>query len=140
MQATLLLANAAEQPNGLLYAMGLGWSVTSAPTPPAALVVMLKVPWDQANQSHSFALRLVDADGHDFNIAPSPGAAAQALAIDGSFEVGRPPGIPRGTALDHNMTFTLVGGIPLTPASSYEWRLTVDGAEVAQCGFYVRPE
>jgi hypothetical protein len=140
VEAVLLLANAAEQPqpNGLVYALGLGWSVTGTPTPPSALVVLMKVPWDRSNERHEFELNLIDADGQPFEVSSSDGST-EPLRIRGEFEVGRPPGIPKGTPLDHTMTFGLSQGIPLRPATTYEWRLVVDGEQLTSRAFYVRP-
>ncbi len=68
----LLLANSAEvSPQGMVSGLGIGWSVTSSPTAPAALILMIKVPWDQTNVKHAALLRLVDADGHDVRLGES---------------------------------------------------------------------
>lgn len=126
MRATVLLADAATQDgSGKIHALGLGWSVTSTPLPPCALVVLFRVPWHGANQKHTFVLRLIDADGRA--VAISQGGETTLVGIEGHFEVGRPPGLPAGTDLDQNLCIPVTGGFELTPGASYEWRLEVDG-------------
>lgn len=126
MRATVLLADAASQDNsGKIHALGIGWSVTNTPTPPCALIVMFRVPWHGSNERHSFALKLVDADGRPVTV--DQGGQEAPVGVEGHFEVGRPPGLPAGTELDQNLCIPMGGGWALTPGSSYEWRLDVDG-------------
>lgn len=141
MEAVVLLANAAEaNQNGLVNALGLGWSVTGTPTPPAAIVVMMKVPWTDTNQQHDFCLKLVDADGQEVMLGQNPQTGEVApLQLVGQFEVGRPPGLPHGTSLDNALTINIGPGLPLVPGAIYQWRLEVNGSEVAAQSFFVRP-
>lgn len=141
MDATLLLANSAETaPTGLVYALGLGWSVTSTPTPPAALVVLIKVPWSETNSQHQFTIRLVDTDGHDVMLGQDQAGNATGLQMEGQFEAGRPPGLPHGTAIDQILAVNLGPGMPLQPGQTYQWRLEINGEEAATATFFVRPE
>ncbi len=51
MRIHLLLADSAQaDPTGKVHALGLGWTVTSTPTPPAALIATIWVDWTEANQ------------------------------------------------------------------------------------------
>jgi hypothetical protein len=131
VRVTLFLADAAqpEQASNKVHALGVGWSVTGSPTPPMAVVALVKVPWDQSNIRHTAVLALVDADGQPVTV-PGP-AGPQALRIEQEFEVGRPVGIPRGMEIDHSLCVNLGPGLPLLPGSAYEWRLTLDGDEDA---------
>lgn len=142
MEAVVLLANAAESgSNGLVNALGLGWSVTVTPTGPAAIVVLMKVPWTETNQQHRFTLKLVDADGQDVLLGQNPQTGESApLQLEGQFEVGRPPGLPHGTALDNALTINIGPGLPLTPGATYQWRLEINGDEAANRSFFVRPQ
>ncbi len=126
MDAVILLADAAlqDQPGAKIHALGLGWSTTVTPTPPAAIVLFVKVPWDRANEKHRFSLELVDADGHAV-LLPGP-MGEQPLRVDGDFESGRPPGLPLGTPLDMALPIPLAPGMPLHPGA-YMWRLEIDG-------------
>lgn len=136
MEATLLLANSAEahSQNGMVNALGLGWSVTGTPTPPAALVLMVKVPWDQTNVRHKVELALVDQDGHPATINDQ----GDIIRIDGSFEAGRPAGIIPGTPIDAAVVINLSAGMALTPGAAYQWRVEIDGVVVASRSFQVR--
>jgi hypothetical protein len=44
MNAIILLADAAQAAGGKLYILGGGWSITSTPTPPAALAIKIDIP------------------------------------------------------------------------------------------------
>ena len=133
METVLLLADAATQDShGKVSALGLGWSVTSSPTPPAALVLFMKVPWNLANQKHRLEMRLVDEDGRP--AGPGP----EGLNIQGEFEVGRPPGLPQGTDIDNAIVLNLPAGLELGTDRGYEWRVEVNGDIVARRQFLVR--
>src|SRR3954451_13840437 len=91
----LLLANSALQsPDGLISALGIGWSVTTSPTSPCALLLFVKVPWDQTNVKHRAVLDLLDADGAPALLDGGP------VQVTMEFETGRPPGVPSGTPID----------------------------------------
>lgn len=135
MEATLLLANSAEEyKGGMVNALGLGWSVTGTPTPPAALVLMVKVPWDETNVKHRLQIDLVDADGHPAQI----NANGDHIKIEGEFEAGRPAGIIKGTPIDTAAVFNLGPGLELTPGATYQWRVEIDGDLAASRSFQVR--
>ena len=142
MQAVVLLADSAQtDPANKVHALGLGWSVTSTPTPPSALVVLLKVPWNATNRKHSFELRLIDADGQPVMLGRDPTTGEPApLMVQGDFEVGRPPGIPPGMALDQAFAINL-GPLPLQGGQMYEWRLEIDGhhEDAWSARFFIRP-
>lgn len=131
----LLLANSAEQsPGGTISALGIGWSLVTTPTPPAALILLVKVPWDQTNVKHVAVLHLVDADGETVSLGPDIVRTAP-LRIDIEFETGRPPGLARGTAIDWAQSIN-IGSLPL-PSGRYEWRLTIDEAHAGRRPFTV---
>lgn len=125
MEANLLLADSAQaSPDGKVHALGLGWSQTSTPTPPCALVVVLGIPWDQTNRRIEFRLELLDTDGH---AVPTPGHPQDApLRVDGVVEAGRPAGLPLGSTVSQALALNMGPGIPLEPGQSYEWKLTID--------------
>jgi hypothetical protein len=137
MEAHILLADAAQRsPEGKVHALGLGWTVTSTPLPPQAVVVFIKVPWDQANESHHAVLTLLDEDGRP--VMPH-GPDGGELRIETQFETGRPPGVPRGFPLDMALTFAIAPGLPLPPGG-YVWQLVIDGEgqETWRAPFHVR--
>lgn len=122
IEAQLLLCDAAvADPAGKLHMLGAGWSMTSSPTAPQAVAVLLKIPWDRANQRLSVVLRLVDSDGRPIVLGTPEGD--QEISIEGQVEAGRPPGIAPGSLLDAAMAFN-VPSLPLAPGR-YQWRLDV---------------
>jgi hypothetical protein len=121
MRVTMMLADAAQEVNGKLYVIGGGWSVTGPVLPPMALALKLDVPWSAANQGHEFLLVLVDADGRPVRVGVEHGD----VRAGGTFEVGRPPGLPAGTDIDFAFAVT-VPSLPLA-AGRYAWQLWIDG-------------
>lgn len=138
MEATILLADAAQTtPDGKIHALGLGWAVTVTPLPPQAIVVLIRVPWDQSNDPHTAVMELHNADGQLMTV-PGP-LGEQPMRMQAEFETGRPPGIPKGTPLQVPLAISVGSGLPLQPGR-YEWRLTIDGGHEDdwRAGFLVR--
>lgn len=123
----MLLADAAEAVNGKLYILGGGWSVTGPGPVPFAIAIKVEVPWDQANMQHNLRLELVDSDGHPVMVAQEQEQEPRPLVINGDFEVGRPPGLPRGTPLDSVLAISFPSGLPLEAGTRFEWRLAING-------------
>jgi hypothetical protein len=122
LEAQLLLCDAAvADPSGKLHMLGAGWSMTSSPTAPQAVAVLLKIPWDRANQRIPVVLQLFDPDGRPVVLATPEGA--QQIVIRGEVEAGRPAGVSPGSLLDAAMAFN-VPPLPLDPGR-YQWRLDV---------------
>lgn len=120
MKVTMLLADSAQAVGGKLYILGGGWSVTS-PGVPSSIAVYIQVPWDQTDDQHRFRLELLTSDGD-----PVPDESGNLVAIEGDFQTGRPPGVPRGTPIDVPMAMNFPP-LPIQPGQRYEWRLTIDG-------------
>ena len=114
MRVTMLLADAAQEVNGKLYVLGGGWSVTGPDLPPMAIAIKLDVPWSEANTQHAFSLELVDQDGR-----PVPAGDSGGVRAEGTFEVGRPVGLPAGQR--HRLR--LRGVDPAVPAQPRPLRL-----------------
>jgi len=54
VEAHVLLADFAQaDASGKVNALGLGWSLTGTPIPNHAVVIMLKVGWDETNKPHT---------------------------------------------------------------------------------------
>jgi len=95
IEAQMLLCDAAvADQGGKLHMLGAGWSITSSPTSPQAVAVLLKIPWDRANERLALMLRLVDDDGRPVAVATTEGS--QELTMGGDIETGRPPGVTPG--------------------------------------------
>ena len=80
--------------------------------------------------SHTLRAYLLTEDGE-----PVAGPHGQPLALDGGFEVGRPPGVKPGSTLNSPLAINF-NALALD-AGGYEWRLEVDGALVARKPFRV---
>jgi hypothetical protein len=131
IEATMLLCDAAESVGGKLYILGGGWSQMYSPNTPTnmALAVKLEIPWDLANEHIAFVAALVTEDGNPVDIGTGP------LKAEGGFEVGRPPGLKRGTPLD--ATFVLnFPNVTLQPGG-YAWRLEIAEQVKARTPFRV---
>jgi hypothetical protein len=139
MKVTMLLADHAQAAEGKLNIIGAGWTLIGPDPAPFAIAILFEVPWDRANEQHGFRLELVDSDGEPVLVATPEGE--EPLLIEGQFEVGRPPGVKRGTALPFPLALNL-GPQPLVPGGRYEWRLTVDqeSDEDWRLAFSTRPD
>lgn len=117
----LILADSAQSSpaDGKVHMLGAGWSVTGSPTAPQAVVGLIKVPWDRSNEKLPMRLQLLDGDGNP--VSPEPGGG---LEFQADLEVGRPPGLTRGSSIDANFVIN-IGPMPLLPGR-YEWRLELD--------------
>lgn len=126
MKAKILLADYAKVSDGKVDALGMGWTVTSSPTPPAAVVVFFEIGWDETGRTLQVLLELLDADGRPVQV-PGPGGP-RPMRIEGELQATRPPGAPPGTPVDLQLAINVGPGMPLVPGQRYEWRLSVDGA------------
>lgn len=120
LSAVLILCDAAvADPLGKVHMLGAGWSRTGSPTAPAAVVALIRVPWDRANQRIPLSLGLHDSDGGLVHL-PTPDGE-EAIRSQAELEVGRPPGMAAGSPLDYPFVMSLPP-LPLQPGR-YEWRL-----------------
>lgn len=135
LDVQLILCDAAQADQaGKIHMLGAGWSMTSSPTAPHAVAVLIKVPWDRANEKMHGVLTLVDSDGHPVTVQVAPGQTNQ-VATEFDLEVGRPPGLDPGSMIDAAMALN-IGPLPLGPAR-YQWRLEL-GGELHAVSFAVR--
>ncbi len=141
MRIHLLLADSAQaEPTGKVHALGIGWTVTSTPTPPAALIAMIWVEWHEANQKFNLTGSLVDGDGKEIDVDGPDGFGP--VKFEGAIEAGRPPGLPPGTDQMMPLVVNLGPGLKLTPGHRYEWRVRIDTAPnptIGVAGFLIRP-
>jgi hypothetical protein len=134
VEVQIILCDAAvADPTGKVHMLGAGWSVTTSPTPPQAVAVLVKVPWDRANQRLGIRLQLVDSDGAAVLLETPQGQ--QGITTEGELEVGRPPGVAPGSLLDASFVVSLQP-LPLPPGR-YQWRLDVSEQTFA-ASFQVR--
>lgn len=140
MKVTMLLADYCQvDGNNKLTAVGAGWSLTEGGpnAVPFGIGVILRVPWDRANEDHHFVLELLTEDGAPVHRG-EPGDATT-IKLDGTFRVGRPADLTPGTDLD--WAFALNSGpLPLPPGMGFVWRLSINHDEVVdQISFRTRP-
>jgi hypothetical protein len=91
---------------------------------PFAIAMLIEVPWDQTNTKHRVLLELLDADGHEIEIGSED--EPEAVKIESTLEVGRPPGMKPGTPLAVPFAVNFAP-IPLEAGTQYVWRLSIDG-------------
>ena len=130
MEAILLLCDYAEAINGKLYITGGGWTICAPGLRNMSVAIRIFVPWADANARHKLALLLQDDNGNTVAF----GDPANEVKNEGSFEVGRPPGIPEGTELDVPLVFTF-NGLVLEPEKGYRWQLEIDDEPTQRVSF-----
>ncbi|MDI6831027.1 MAG: hypothetical protein QME88_06790 [Actinomycetota bacterium] len=131
MEAHLLLCDAAEVVGNRVFVLGGGWIGRSRRMSDMAVVVLLDVPWDQANRRHDMELALLDEDGN----AISAGDPPREVRVQGSFEVGRPAGHPAGMPLRFLQAVNF-HRLPLEPSRRYSWDLRLNGEPAARSSFF----
>jgi hypothetical protein len=125
----LFLANSAETPpNGLLYVLGGAWSRCWPPEGTdypyersMAIVVLLRVPWNDTNQQHTFVLRVHDDD--DVELAKA----------DGVLKAGRQPDLTDGAS--QVVVACLKPRVKLAKMGLYYVSVTVNGAHKKRIQF-----
>jgi len=135
VKGTLLLCDFAQAVGGKLYILGGGWSKAISWGQPVnmTLAVKLDIPWHLANTKLPFEIALLTEDG----TAVTNPAIEQPVRGDGQMEVGRPPGLTPGTALDATMAIPMFG-LQL-PHGTYRWEFKVSGHLVQTVVFEVVP-
>ncbi len=133
-RVTVLLCDFAQVAEGKLYLLGGGWSLCGPGPFQHGLAIKVEVPWNEANRLHMLEGVLKDADERPVKVGNPPNE----LQFRGEFEVGRPPGLPAGTALDVLLAVNF-GPLELPPGAAFFWSVSVDGREVQRVGFRTRP-
>jgi Family of unknown function (DUF6941) len=119
VKPTLWLADYAKVSDGKIDSLGAGWSTVTAQGPIVFFAAgTIEVPWNLTNQQHTIRLDLLDADGQPVLLPDH-----SEVHIEGTFEVGRPPGTPVGTPMVLPFAFPF-GPLELTPGR-YQLRLTI---------------
>jgi hypothetical protein len=118
----MLLCDFAQEVGGKLYIIGGGWSKLFDVGAPMnmALAIKLWVPWNSANQPIDLAIELRTEDGD-----PALNEKGEPIRVLGKFEVGRPPGLRPGSALDSAIAIP-VFGLRLRKGG-YRWELSLAG-------------
>ena len=121
-EASMLLCDAAQSVGGKLYILGAGWSQMAANNPTdMSLAIKLLIPWSRTNEPvnvRASLLNAANAEVVDFGMGP--------VRVETAVELGRPPGMVRGTPLDASLVMNFPG-VRLSPGR-YVWELEVDNA------------
>jgi hypothetical protein len=138
MKVDMLLADYAAAAEGKMTVVGGGWNVAGPGPMPFAVPIWFHVPWHMTNEKIRFQLELIDPDG----TGVVPVGADEPLVIQGEFEVGRPPGAPKGMTFPFPVPLNSGGPVALPPGGHYEFRLLVNGEtrEDWRLAFWTRDE
>ena len=123
----LLLADGAHVAGDKLYVLGGGWTVIWARQFPvehsATIALGMMVDWNETNEKHQIEGVLLSDDGQ---VIDDP-------LFRGDFEIGKPPGIPPGTAQ------RFMAAVPVTfrleKEGGYVVSFRVDGTELRRSVF-----
>ena len=134
MRVTLLLCDSAQAVGDKLYILGAGWAFTGPVIGPMALAILVSVPWTETNAPHNFRVEMVDVDGQPIRVDNDP------VLIEGTLEVGRPPGHPAGTPINIPLAFN-IPSLALPAGQRFVWRVSIDGTsrEEWEVAFNTRP-
>ena len=135
MRAKILLTDSAEVREGLLFLLGGGWSEVGPASQPFAIAGILDVEWDETNVQHTAEFTIEEEDGAALMV-PTP-TGDQPFRIVSQFEIGRPPGSPRGRSFNVPVAIPILP-IPWTPGRNYVVVLRIDDAEADRLKFSVR--
>jgi hypothetical protein len=126
----LILADGAHVANDKLYVLGGGWINVLAPQFPVnhsmAIAIGILVDWMETNRQHAFRVELRQEDAQNRVIAQA----------EGTFEQGRPAGMPAGSTQRIQMALPLT--VRLDAPGEYVVRLLLDGHEVKKAAFMAR--
>jgi hypothetical protein len=131
VEVTLILCDAAEAVEGKLYVLGGGWTHAVAADQPfnTALGIVVRVPWDRANEPYQLSALLVTADGEPVSVGEH--RVEQTVR----HEVGRPPGLKRGTSLNAVFAFRFNGLV--LGVGGYVWEIFINREPKARAPFWV---
>jgi len=118
--------------------MGGGWNVTGPGPSTFGIGGVIELEWHEANQPRRFRIELLTDDGRPVEVQTPVGQ--QPVVIETNVEVGRPPGVPQGTAFNVPIALNIVG-MPRPPGARLVWRFTIDGESREECRlpFLTRP-
>ncbi len=128
---SMLLADAVQVRDGLLFLMGGGWMRCWPPAPgqfpidrPLPLAVVFRVPYHETNIEHNFSISVRDSDEQDL-VPPA----------QGQFRVGRDVSLTEGMS----QLVPVAGGptVKLERPGIYYIVLSLDGQEAHRISFEV---
>ncbi|MEV6908591.1 hypothetical protein [Amycolatopsis sp. NPDC051071] len=123
MKVNVLLGDAAQvDAGGKIHVLGLGWTRTTSPTGPMAVVVLLELgDAPEVNRSHDATIVLVDERGERVDLSRfGVPAGGFTVSID-----RKPDGVADGPIIAPIVLQT--GPLPLEGDRKYRWSVSVDG-------------
>ena len=131
IDASMLLCDHAQSVGGKLYVLGGGWTQVKRDqwNGTLALAINIAVPWDRTNEPIRLRANLLTEDGEPVSMGNAP------VQAEGNMEVGRPPGVRRGTPLGASVALNFQG-LQLDPGG-YVWELEVAGDVRERVAFQV---
>lgn len=137
MEVTLLLADSAQvSPDGKVFALGLGWHLTSTPVPPTSVVAFVQFSLTDDRTHLFWQLDLRYEDGTETTIEVSPQVNTP-LHIEQNLQIPAPaphrPEIPFVVPI-----VVAIGPLPLRPDTGFQWVLTID-QRTWRVPFWTRP-
>ena len=128
--AAAMLADSAVVVQDKLYVHGGGWDRIWAQSVPAihatlAVVLLLRVGWNEANNELPLLVELLDEDDQPMD-----------ARLEGSLEVGRPAGMKRGQSINVPIAQSFFM-VRLPRVCGYRFRISSKGKELASIPFNV---
>lgn len=131
MDVTLVLCDAAQEAGGKLFVMGGGWTHAAAADRPLnlALGLVVAVPWDRTNERHTIHAALLTDDAEPVSVGD--------ITVESRVEIelGRPPGLKRGTTLNAVIAMQFNGLV--LPEGGYVWEVRIGPDEKARAPFWI---
>jgi hypothetical protein len=122
MRASVFLANSAKVSDGMVDALGVGWTHTGPGPAPFFVAGVASCDWHELNQPHELKVELLDADGE---AVPHP-ENGEPIFASVQWEMGRPPGTKQGSSL--NFPFAIpFAPFQLEPGQQYVVAVSFDG-------------
>jgi hypothetical protein len=139
VEVNAFLADAAEESQGKIYALGIGWNRIytrefPARHPRMAIAITVHVPYTQTNQVHRISIQLETEDGQVVPLGDAPPSApdeppGKIHELGGEFNVGRPPNLTPGDEQIVPLALTL-DGLRFEQPGKFNWVIRIDGTEV----------
>jgi hypothetical protein len=135
VRAQLFLVDQAHIADGKLYVLG-GVINQHVPEPnPMGIAGVIRIPWDETNSSHELRITLESADGKPVVVNTLIGA--QPFVINAKFELGRPPGVLKGTEFSAPFAMNFIRP-PLT-IGRYLFKISLDDAPIDELHIDIKP-
>lgn len=123
LKVNVLLGDTAQvDPSGKVHALGLGWTRTTTPTGPMAIVVLVEfAATEVVNRSPKATITLIDDQGELVDLSRF---GVPSAAVEVSIDLKR-DNVDEGPTIAPLVIQT--GPLPLEGNRTYRWQVSVDG-------------